>query len=835
MILVVTHEQPDFDALAGLALARLAHPGAIAAIGGDLPDNVRAFIHLYRDQLDLRSADDIDPAEVEELIVVDTNDPQRLGRFAQVAETVPVTLYDHHPGHGEEIAAAHGIQEQVGATSTLLTRHLAASAVTIPAELASLALLAIHEDTGNLSFDLTTADDYQAAAHLMERGASLEIVREFQTEFADQQQRELLGEAVAEARMETMGGFRLVISAFDYPVYVRNAAGACNRLLSQQGADAALLAVRMEGKTLLFARALHGFDVGAALAQAFGGGGHQGAGFARATGDPQSVAREALAALRDHLRPALTAREFMSSPVKSIEEGTTVGEAQRLLTRYGHNGLPVLGEHGKLVGIVSRRDLERALRHDLSGSSVSGFMTSEVVTAGPEATLRELERLVEEHNIGRIPIVERGEIVGIVTRSDLLAAHHPPRQPALAAKVRERLPSEARKVLERAAHYLPSDPAAALYLVGGTVRDALLGRALLDLDLVVEHASAERLVSSLQRELGGTMTFHAVFGTSTLTLPSGLSIDIARAREEYYPHPGALPEVTPSSIRKDLARRDFTVNAIAVRFSPPPLALIDPFTGVGDLQRRTLRLLHPLSFVEDPTRILRGARLSARLGFDLAASTIAHVEDALRPEVIGRLSRSRLRSELELTFAEPRVAPALRILDSLGALDVAYGLAFDEALTLRLDELRPGGDVPAQSYLLTLLLRSTPERASAHIEAFHWPRSVLQARRRLAEAEAADGVSEEWLEEAEAAELAVARVLSPALAAAVTAFEEVPRRRKLRGRDVLELGLPPGPQVGEILTEIASARQRGQLKSFEDELELARRRVEERLDRRARE
>ncbi|HEX7004143.1 MAG TPA: CBS domain-containing protein [Trueperaceae bacterium] len=835
MKLIVTHEQPDFDALAGLALARLAHPGAVAVLGGDVPDNVRAFLHLYRDELELRPPDEVDASDVTELIVVDTNDPARLGGFRDLLGTVPVTVYDHHPRHDAEIRAAHGIQEQVGATATLLTRHLEASSIAIPPQIASLALLAIHEDTGNLSFDLTTAEDYHAATLLMRRGASLAVVREFQSDSSDSDQRELLGAVLERARIVQLGGFTVAVSAFEFPRYVRQAVGSCNRLLGETSSDAALVVVKMEGKTLLFARSLRGFDVGAALTSEFGGGGHAGAAFARSDLEPPEAAARALEALERHMPASLTAREIMNSPVRSLEAEDTVAEAQSQLSRFGHNGAPVVSD-GKLVGIISRRDLERALRHDLGQSKVSGFMSRDVITATPQATLIQLERLVEAHNIGRIPIVEGEELVGIVTRSDLLAAHHPPREPATALEVKERLPSEARDVIERAAAELAgTDEEAALYVVGGTVRDALLGRALVDLDLVLEGFAAETLVGRLQRKLGGSMTFHASFGTSTLTLPSGLAVDVAGAREEYYRHPGALPQVTPSSIRKDLSRRDFTINTIAVRLFPLPPELIDPFDGLRDLERKTLRTLHPLSFDEDPTRILRGARLAGRLNFDLAASARNQATQALAGEALAKVSGSRLRAELELTLAEPRVTPALGILDSLGAMQKVYGLEFDESLTGRLDELRTKEEVPDIAYLLALLLGNTAGRAAAHVEEFHWPRRLLASRENLVRAAEEDDVSDEWLESADEAQRSVAKALSPALAARVEAFEEAPRRRKVRGRDVLELGLPPGPEVGEILSQVARARQHGRVNSFEEELELARRRVEERLQRRARE
>ncbi len=825
MRLIVTHEQPDFDALASLALARLLFPNSTATVQGALSPALTAFLRLYRDQLELADPQTILLDDVSELVVVDTADAGRIRPFDRLIGRVPVTLYDHHPEPAEPIRAARGLREPVGATATLLTRELMATGLAIPPPIASLALLGIHEDTGNLSYDLTRPDDYRAAAHLLASGASLQLVRRFTVDRVSAEHLSFRDAMLDAARPISLVGRRVSVAAFDYPVYVPGVSGLANDLLELHRADASVVAVRMEGKTLVFARASERFDVAAALHEALGGAGHPGAAFAKTELPPGDAADRVLRALADHATPALTAAALMSAPVKTAHESTTVAEVQQQLLRFGHNGMPVLDSDGRLTGVVSRRDLERALRHGLGRSRVSGFMSRNVVTARPTTVLTDLEELVLRHNIGRIPILRAGRLVGIVTRTDLIRARH--RRPASqdpARAVLGRLPASAQEAL-RAAAAVAGD--ASLYLVGGTVRDALLGAGFKDLDIAVENGTAERLGSRLQARLGGTLSCHMPFGTCTLSLEDGLAVDLATAREEVYDHPGALPVVTPSTVRKDLSRRDFTVNAIALRFHPGPPEIIDPYAGTDDLRARQLRVLHPLSFVEDPTRVLRGSRLAGRLGFRFEPSTAARARDALQPSIVSNVSGGRLRGELELTMAEPRVAPALASLQEIGGLQALFGLTADWPLLRALDDLRHQQGVPDEAYLLALLVASDDAAAARHLELFHWPRRYAQLRDRLRGLTSMQHVQDEQLEGLDEASRMVLRCLSPELAARLTQLEEGPPRRRLRGRDVLDLGLAPGPAVGRVLDEVARARAEERVRTFDDEVEMARQLVRE--------
>lgn len=831
MRLIVTHEQPDFDALASLALAKLLFPGAVATTQGSLSKQIRAFLRLYRDELDLVPLDRIDLEAVKELIVVDTADPARIKPFDQLLGRVPVTLYDHHPTPRNPIVAARGITEQLGATATLLTRELHATSVPIPPPVATLALLAIHEDSGNLTFDLTSADDYRAAAHLLECGANLGVVRRFAHDHLGADQLEFREALLHHAAPTVVAGRHVITAAFDYPQYVPAVSGLVNDLLDLYAADAAVAAVSMEGSTLVFARSNERFDCAAALQASIGGGGHAGAAFGKSQLPPAEALELVLTELAHHAAPTLTARDLMSAPVKSASRSDTVADAVEKLLLYGHNGMPVVDDAGAVVGVVSRRDLDRALRHGLGASRVTGFMSRDVVSASPNATLSQLEELVLDHNIGRIPIVEGGELIGIVTRTDLIGArHHRPRDDRATALL-QRLPASAREALERAS-LLAGD--AALYLVGGTVRDLLLGAGVKDIDLVVEGDVA-RLATKLQAALGGTLSTHLEFGTATLTLPSGLELDLAAAREETYARPGALPDVVPSSIRKDMYRRDFSVNAMALRLNPAPATLLDPFGGEEDLRARQLRVLHPLSFVEDPTRLLRGARLAGRLGFQFEADTAERARAVLKGPHAAAVSRSRSRAELELTFDEPRVAPALTHLVELGALEAIFGLRgggeLDAlALASALDELRKESELPSDAYLLALLVAETEQGAERHVEEFNWPRRHLQTRARLlsivlreprADGQRGGAIRDEELEALDPAARWLLRAAVPALTGRLERLEQQPPPRRLRGRDVVALGLLPGPAVGRVLDEVAEARATGRVSTFAQELELA--------------
>ncbi len=387
-----------------------------------------------------------------------------------------------------------------------------------------------------------------------------------------------------------------------------------------------------------------------------------------------------------------TAQDLMSAPVRNISPDLTLAEAEQVLRRYGHSGLPVLAE-SRLVGMIGRRDLDVALRHGLAAALVKDYMATDLKTASPETGLSELEAMLLQSSLGRLPILQAGKLVGIVTRTDLLRGHAIP-QPAPALPD---LPPALANLLGQIAA-AAAERGWDLYLVGGAVRDLLLAGsappALKDLDLVVDgsrqvepdlQAAGVELAQVVQRLYPTVqLQIHERFQTAALSWQQDpelgmLGVDIATARTEIYPYPAANPDVEASSIWRDLYRRDFTINALALRLtgSTKQPKLIDAFGGLPDLASRQIRVLHANSFIEDPTRIYRALRFAVRLGFELAPQTAAYARTAVASGIYAQVQtehakvpalQTRLIQELRQSLEADYWQDVLQKLDDLGAL-----------------------------------------------------------------------------------------------------------------------------------------------------------------------
>jgi tRNA nucleotidyltransferase (CCA-adding enzyme) len=565
-----------------------------------------------------------------------------------------------------------------------------------PAE-ATAMLLGIYEDTGSLTYAATAPEDLEAAAWLLRMGGELAAVAEFAHRPLTGDQRELLAALLDGLEVVTVGGAAVAVAVAPPRTYVEDAAVLVHRLLDAEGVDAAFALAPMAGELYAIGRSRSdGIDVAAAL-RPLGGGGHPRAASATLRGpeaeDVAAVRARLLAALPAAVRAEPTARDLMTHPVRSIHPGAAVAEARELLARYGHSGLVVLeppppgsSEPGRLVGVITRRDVDKARHHGLEHAPVRAFMAHDPRTAAPETPLAALEAAMLQDNIGRLPVVEDGAVVGIVTRTDLLRARYGSRYAtsssarssgdgpdSVAAELRERLPAALQRVL-RTIGETAARRGDRAYLVGGFVRDLLVGARNLDVDVLVEPdgpALAAAVAAALAPP-GGTpppLKHEPRFETAKLQLP-GFSIDFATARTESYDHPGALPAVEPSSVLEDLRRRDFTLNAMAVSLAPEQYGrLLDPYGGRKDIEQRRIRLLpNTLSFLEDPTRLFRGVRFEERFRFRMDERTETLARDAVTAGALGSISPERLRAELERCFAEPRPLGVFLRLQEVGAL-----------------------------------------------------------------------------------------------------------------------------------------------------------------------
>jgi tRNA nucleotidyltransferase (CCA-adding enzyme) len=682
MQIVVGHANPDFDAYASTVAATKLFPGAKGIFLGSQNANVRMFHNLHEDFFDFVDLKGLAFEAIDRVVMVDTRDPDRVGELGDVVRRpgVEVIVYDHHPRQEGDIEHADDRSVAVGATTSILATELRRRGIGITPLEASVMLLGIHEDTGSLTYPGATAYDAEAAAWLMASGADLEVVNQFLARTLEPEQRALLSQLTASLEMWDVNGQEIAVGVATSDEYVDSAGVLSHYVVEDLGYRVAIAIVSMPDRIQVVARSrLSEVDVGAAMAR-LGGGGHHRAASAGFKDVPLvDVVARVRQALEAEVSAPLRAVDVMSSDVRSLGPAATMREAGELMARWGHGGVPILDD-GTLVGLVTRKDVDKALRHGLAHAPVTGFMTRDIVTVGPAVDVSELEQLMAGRGIGRLPVLEAGHMVGIVTRKDVLRAEHgdsylvaglqgvhPAATSRFAENVGRLLPEMVSETLE-ALGRLAGERGERAHAVGGFVRDMLLGRANLDVDVVVE-GDGVAFAQAFGELHGVPVKIHRRFGTAVLVVSREFHVDVTSARTEYYVRPGALPTVERSSLRQDLFRRDFTINAMAACLEPSCFgAIADPFGGLRDLESGVVRVLHGLSFIDDPTRILRAVRFEERYGFSMDPGTEGQARRAVELDMLSEVSGARLREELLGILAEESPARALARLDRIGAL-----------------------------------------------------------------------------------------------------------------------------------------------------------------------
>jgi len=856
--LITSHINADFDALASMMAAKKIYPDAAMVFPGSQERKVRDFLEVFH-PADIRRLRDIDLAQVTHLIVVDAKHADRLGPLAALLSRrdVKVHIYDHHPFEENDIRGEQEMVEDVGATATIFAELLRDRKLHPTPMEATVLALGIYEETGSLLFPSTTERDILAAAYLLKRGANLNIVSSYIKMDLNRQELDLLNELVTSSTEIVLRGLRVLIANASRDSYVGDAAHLAHKVMEMEDIDAVIILLEMGGKILIVARSrAPELDV-AELMKDFGGGGHPTAASATIKEASLAMAAEKVRSLLDrHVKHGKVASDVMTSPVITIQWDSTIREAADTMTRYGVNVLPILRD-GKYAGLISREIVEKALFHGFKKNKCIEFSTADALTVGKETPIRDIEAIMIEQNQRFMPVIEDGNIIGAITRTDLLRViyedflrkrrldkegihERPTTGRNLSTWLRERFPEEVYRILVLAGK-VAEEMGANAYLVGGSVRDLLLGQANLDIDLVIE-GDGIRFAKELAERLRAKIRSHHRFGTANIILDS-LKVDIATARTEYYESPAALPKVEMSSIKKDLYRRDFTINTLAIKLNARDFGLlIDFFGGQRDLREKTIRVLHNLSYVEDPTRAFRAVRFAERFGFKLSRHTENLIKSAIQMDLFERLSGSRLFDELVIAFSETNPVKTLKRLSDYGLLKVIHkDLVFDEKLEatlssmyetlawhtlLFLDEKVDRGVL----YLIALLSNLDDEKRTGALKRLAPPlatreiiqKSIAESAEILAKLPLNDPVRLYHLlspKDIEIILFSMAITKDTRKKKEISQFLVELRRTKtfLKGRDLKKLGITQGPLYSIILRDLLDERLRGKLKTEEDE------------------
>ncbi|MEK9149908.1 MAG: DHH family phosphoesterase, partial [Candidatus Desantisbacteria bacterium] len=704
--LITTHTNADFDGLASLVCAGKLYPDAYRCFSGSVCSNVKAFLEAYPQGI-LKSRS-IKLETIERLILVDTREKHRIGKFGQIADKTPLHIYDHHPSQQDDLSGEREEIKEEGATITILLEILRKKEISITKEEATLFALGIYEDTGSLLFPTTSPSDIDSLSWLFKQGADLSIVSEYLEHKLTKSHLLLLSDLFKSCKLYKIRGVDVAFASAKPKEYIEDLASVVHQMMDIERFKVLFCFIETEECIHIIARSrTEEIGVGSILS-CFGGGGHGQAGSATVKGMLTKIQKMVLANLK-------------------------------------------LGE-------------------------------------------RNLSFLIEK-----------------------------------------RLPKWMREVIS-----ILSGLRTGVYLVGGFVRDLILNRENLDLDLVVTGDGIEFAKKLSLLLPNSCLTCHHRFGTAQITLENKAKIDIAGARKEAYAKPGALPEVSPASLKSDLKRRDFTINTLAISANPKDFGrLIDFYGGITDIQAKIIRILHPKSFVDDPTRIFRAVRFSSRFGFAIEKETEKTAKKVARGG-LKHLSYERLRNELILILSDEYPEKALNRLSDLGALGFIWQkLRLQKSLFSKIHEELFHLAIfleETQVWVLWFLALTAQLNQAETEEVTKKLNFCAEIRKKVLEAKTRSPEIIRFLQRKtlknstlykrlinlsdETLIFALAKTKSLLVKKRIHLFFATLKKERvyLTGDDLISMGLKPGPKFRKILNELLSGHLDGKIKTKEDEL-----------------
>jgi nanoRNase/pAp phosphatase (c-di-AMP/oligoRNAs hydrolase)/predicted transcriptional regulator len=427
MEIIVTHKNTDFDALASVFAAALLYPPAKPVLPRALNPNVKAFLSIHKNCFVYHDQSDINPEKISRLIVVDTASWARLenGEQLKARTDLDLIVWDHH-SETREIKTPWTYHQAVGATVSLLVKGFQEEKRKVSPMEATLFIAGIYEDTGNLTFPSTTAMDLKAAGFLLEQGADLTMAQSFLRPAYGPKQKDVLFEMLKNENRINLQGFEVSFNRVEVTGHTPGLALVVDMFLDIMNVDAAFGIFSEAGKNhcIVIGRGgSNGLNIGAIMKQ-LGGGGHPSAGSAMLKSmGPAAVEAWIKELILNHQKPSVQIRDLMTAPVVAVAPESPMKEVAQIFRQQGFTGLPVV-EGDKVVGIISRQDFKKMKNPNLLHLPVKAFMSNKVITISPESSVTEATRLMVKHDIGRLPVVKDGIIVGILTRSDAMRYYY---------------------------------------------------------------------------------------------------------------------------------------------------------------------------------------------------------------------------------------------------------------------------------------------------------------------------------------------------------------------------------------------------------------------------
>ncbi len=872
--IITAHNNADYDALAAMVAAGKLYPNALLIAPAT---QERQATHYFTDSIaylfSLRQPRDVDFSGVKTLVVVDTRQKSRIRHVEAVFANpgLEIHLYDHHPDAEDDLTGAICVVKPWGSCTAILVDLMKERGVLPTSDEATMLGLGIYEDTGSFLYSSTTTHDLAAAAWLREQRMDLEIVSELISRDLTREQILVLNTLLESAQTHDIKGIPVLFAEASLDFFLGDFAVLAQKIMDLEQVKVLFALARMGDRVQVVARSrLAEVDVGKICAS-IGGGGHSYAASASVKDKTLAeVKAELLALLLSSVNPHVTVGEHMTSPVIGVDDNQTIAQAEEIMTRFGLKAVPILAAGTRrCVGYLEQQTAARAMAHGLGELGVTEYMHRSVQTVSPESTLFPAMEIILTQRQRLVPVVENGEVVGVLTRTDIMrllvgdAMLRIPegtpldaaaRERNIGALVKERLPAEHVELLALAGK-LGDSLNCGVFAVGGFVRDLLLSRPNLDIDLSVE-GDGIAFAKLLAAKLKGRVRPHYKFKTAVVVFTNKQGeeqrIDVATARLEYYEHPGALPTVELSSIKMDLSRRDFTINALAVQLNASRFGvLIDPFGAQRDIKEKTVNVLHSLSLIEDPTRIMRGIRFESRYDFKFGPQTERLAKNALQLGMLQRVSGVRLCNELRHMFDEHEAVKCIQRMEQFDIWRLIHPLLKLQpskvALLKEMEDVLAWyrrmymGESPQTTtvFLLILLRGAKHQDIAAVLNRLGFIQKAKTDFLRLREAlRHAQIQLPSWKNEDGSmsglytllCQMPVEGIL---VLIALTAKEPFNKdiahfltrlhmeKPDITGADLAELGEVPGPVFGRVLSQVLAAKLDGKVKSRDEQLALA--------------
>ncbi len=672
MQVITTHTGADFDALASLLVASYLYPDAHLFIPGSAERKVREYLNREGFPGKLAKFKDLRNESLKLLVVVDTRLKNRIGRVADlIRKTTEVHLYDHHPASSSDMKGKINIKKNYGATTTILIEKIKKEKIKMTPKQATLAALGIYEDTGCLTYPLTTPSDLKAAAYLLSRGADLRKISEYAKQRLNLQQLELL-ESMLEKRtfIDTASGRVFFIEA-ELDEYIENLAVVIHKAMDILRPTALFAFLKIKEKVLCIGRSQSSGIAVDKVLSAFGGGGHPTAASASSEMSVKKLKEKIMETILKKSEGEVEA-PVVRHAAKVIPFESSADMARHTLTHLNLEYAPVGDVRGRLLGVVRKSELEKACRHGMGSHPVIEFTFGKVSSVSEDADYREKQEAVNSGEYSFAVLEKKGKITGILEKKNRFSTQgYTPEIRFIPEKAVKNLRAESARIIRKAAG-IADDMNIKAFCVGGMVRDILMENPHKDVDIVVERKGIE-FAGKLAAEYGKKPHVHKKFKTAVFKAEN-IEVDIATLRREYYEFPGALPSVEKGTLLQDLHRRDFSINAMAIQINPSDKfgKLIDYFGGLNDLKAKKIKILYPLSFVEDPTRIFRGVRFEKRFGFTFTRETLKQLKRTVDISENLNVSADRIREELIYIFSEKKPHEILKRLSEIPALSIIH-------------------------------------------------------------------------------------------------------------------------------------------------------------------